>query len=139
MSLGDVLARPLLKLICELPWRVDIVAPVPMGADREAARGYNQAALLAIPVALGAGTPYQPRALKKVRDIQSQVGLSVVERYENVEGAFKAHESIVKGQSVLVIDDTITSGATMDACSEALLSAGAREVYGLTLARSRFI
>ena len=59
-----------------------------------------------------------------------------MERYANVKDAFQAEEKIVSGRSVLIIDDVTTSGATMDACASALLQAGAREVYGLTLARS---
>lgn len=138
MTMGDVLARPLIKMLGLLPWKVDLVVPVPMGADREAERGYNQAALLAVPVALSTGLPYQLKALKKVRDIPTQVGLSIDERYENVEGAFVADQVIVDRKSVLVIDDVVTSGATMDACSKALCTAGARDVYGLTLARAKF-
>ena len=136
--MGDVLARPLIKMLGLLPWKVDLVVPVPMGADRAAVRGYNQAALLAMPVALSTGLLYQSKALKKVRDISTQVGLSIDERYENVEGAFVADQSIVDRKSVLVIDDVVTSGATMDSCSETLRSAGARDVYGLTLARAKF-
>ena len=136
MSLGDALARPLMHKLGELSWRLDIVVPVPMGAARVAERGYNQAALLALPVALGSGVVYRPKAMKKVRDIRSQVGLSVIERYENVNGAFQADENLVKDKIVLVIDDVITSGATVNACTDALLKAGAKEVYGLTVARA---
>ncbi len=99
-------------------------------------RGYNQAPLLALPLALGARLPYQPAALKKVRDTPTQVGLTVPERRENVRDAFQAARRLVAGKQVLVIDDVMTSGATMDACAQALLDQGARLVYGLTLTRA---
>jgi predicted amidophosphoribosyltransferase len=64
------------------------------------------------------------------------VGLTARERLENVSGAFQGRPKIVKGKSILVIDDVITSGATIDACAAGLRKAGAKEVYGLSLARA---
>ncbi len=136
IALGEILARPLLSLLKNLRWQVDLVVPVPIGVARRSERGYNQAALLALPVALGSGMPYQPKALRKVRETRSQVGLAFAQRYENVMAAFVASNKIVCNQCVLVVDDVTTSGATMEACAYALVQAGARQVYGLTLARA---
>lgn len=136
IGLGEIFARPLLQMWFDLEWEVDLVTPVPLGVARQAQRGYNQAALIAWPLAVAKGTAYRSNALHKALETRSQVGLSAVERRQNVVGAFRAQTRVVAGKRVLVIDDVTTSGATLDACSHALLAAGAREVYGLTLARA---
>lgn len=135
LALGEILARRMLDLLASLKWPVDLVVPVPSSLARRRMRGYNQASLLALPVALGARLPYKPKALRKVKETSTQVGLTVLERKENVRDVFQAARSLVVGKQVLVIDDVMTSGATMDACAQALLDQGARLVYGLTLAR----
>jgi len=136
MALGEALARRMIELLASLKWQVDLVVPVPVSFARRKIRGYNQAALLALPLSLGCGLPYRPKALKKVRDTPTQVGLSVPERQDNVRNAFQAAGDLAAGRRVLVVDDVMTSGATMDACARALLNQGARRVYGLTLARA---
>jgi competence protein ComFC len=136
ISLGEVFGRRLMDSVQDFHWQVDAVLPVPLGIARLAQRGYNQASLLAHPVAWGLGLEYLPHALQRVRETRSQVDLSVIERKRNVSGAFQANRDQVEGRSVLVIDDVATSGATMDACAAALLEGGAAQVYGLTLARA---
>jgi predicted amidophosphoribosyltransferase len=74
--------------------------------------------------------------LLKVRETRSQVGLTSVQRRENVFEAFHARSEIVASRTVLVVDDVTTSGATIEACASALLEAGALRVFGLTLARA---
>ncbi len=136
VGLGEVLARPLIQCAQDNQWSVDIVLPVPLSLARLAERGYNQASLLARPVALRLGAAYHPNGLTRVRNTASQVGLSSEMRKQNVEKAFRADRRRVGGKSVLVIDDVTTTGATMDACASALIEAGANRVFGLTLARS---
>jgi competence protein ComFC len=134
--LGEILARPMISLFHEMQWQVDMVVPVPGSLVRKKKRGYNQASLLAFPIALSNGLAYRPNALIKVRDTRTQVGLSPSERRQNVEKAFLGRKEIVAGKRVLVVDDVTTSGATMEACAAALLDQGASQVYGLTLART---
>jgi len=136
MALGEILARPLIQLFKESNWPVDLVTPVPMGVVRRAERGYNQAALLAWPLALSCDLDYRSKALSKIRETRSQVGLNIVERRINVSGAYRADSKIVYNKTILIVDDVTTSGATMQTCAEALLAAGADQVYGLTLART---
>jgi competence protein ComFC len=136
ITLGELLARPIIQLLHKLEWEVELVTPVPLGVARQAQRGYNQAALLAFPLALSSKLAYRSQALAKVREIRTQVGLSLAERFENVVGAFQANSKIVSEKTILIVDDVATSGATMQACASALLDAGARQVYGLTLARA---
>jgi competence protein ComFC len=136
IALGEILARHLVNMLGELAWKIDIVAPVPIGVARLAERGYNQATFLALPVALAIGRPYRPTALVKVKETRTQVGLNSEQRKVNVVGAYQARTNRVMGKSVLVVDDVTTTGATLHACAEALLDAGASQVYGLTLARA---
>ena len=136
--MGEVLSRPLIRILEQTGWLVDLVTAVPAGVVRQAERGYNQAALLAWPVAFACSLPYRPKALFKIRDTRSQVGLNRLERRQNVQLAFRARDELVAGRKVLVIDDVATSGATLDACTQALLDAGAVQVFSLTLARAKF-
>lgn len=136
IALGDVLARPLITLLQNTGWCMDMIVPVPISLTRKAARGYNQAALLARPIALGVGLKYHPKGIMKTRETRSQVGLTLEERRVNVHGAFKSDPRVVAGKRILVVDDVITSGATLNACAQALRNEGAVEVYCLTLARA---
>ena len=139
IALGEILAQELIELYAHLSWRVDFVTPVPIGVERLTERGYNQAALLALPLALATGLKYEHSALHKIRSTQSQVGLDRFERIQNVAGAFQGDRKKVQNNRVLVIDDVVTTGATLDACSTALLAAGAQEVFCFTLARAKEI
>ncbi len=134
--MGESLALHLVELTETLNWPVQLVAPVPLSKQRLRERGYNQSGLLARPLALATGLAYRPWALWRVRDTRSQVGLNERERLQNVMGAFEADSKEVNGKNVLVIDDVATTGATQNGCAEALLKAGARAVYGLTLAKA---
>ena len=136
ISLGVILAQPLIAYLRELDWVIEGIIPVPLGVARLRERGYNQSILLARPLALGSGKPYCPQGLIRARETRSQVGLSFTQRRDNVTGAFQARSKWVTDRCVLVVDDVSTSNATLDACAKALLNGGARKVYGLTLARA---
>jgi len=136
ISLGDCLANELIKYFLSLNWNVEMVVPVPLGVARLENRGYNQAALLARPLAIATLLRYEPDALIRSKETLTQVGLSASRRKVNVRGAFEAKQHLVDGKSVLIVDDVATSGATLDACAEAMLFSGAQSVYCLTLART---
>ncbi|GAB4499804.1 MAG: ComF family protein [Anaerolineales bacterium] len=138
LALGEILARHLIEQITHLNWQFDTVIPVPLSAKRLRERGYNQAALLALPVALALHRAYQPAALQRQRHTDSQVHLNFQQRQQNVSGAFHATPRSVRGKNILVIDDVATTSATLNACAHALLEAGANQVYGLTMARAVF-
>jgi ComF family protein len=136
VGLGKVLARSMIELLEKVQWNIDLITPVPLGLARLAERGYNQSSLLARPLSLALMVPYRPQILIRARETRSQVGLTASERRLNVSGAFLAQTDQVHGRSVLIVDDVTTSGSTLDACAEALFTAGARYVYDLTFARA---
>lgn len=136
MALGEALARPMAAFALNQGWPVDLVAPVPLGQRRMKERGYNQAALIAWPLAVFAGWQYTPAAIRRVRETRSQVGLSAEERRANMQAAFWADARQVEGRTVLIVDDVATTGATLSACAQAFRDAGARSVLALTAARA---
>jgi ComF family protein len=136
IGLGGSLAQSLAESIQTYDWDVHLITPVPLGSQREQQRGYNQAALIAQPLALQLQLPYNPRILERTRETQSQVDLSLRERQKNLAGAFRSQPKTVDGKIVLIIDDVTTSGSTLNACADALIQVGAQTVYGLTVARA---
>lgn len=119
------------------PETVDLLVPVPLHFSRKAARLFNQAELLAKDLSRLSGVPVAA-ALKRVRATISQAQLGAKERRANVEGAFVAAlsgEAPLRGKCILLIDDVMTTGATLDACAKALKKAGPKAIYALTVAR----
>ena len=117
----------------------DLVTAVPMQAGRVVGRGINASAVLAGSVARRLGIPFDRAALARGRSARRQVGLLREERMKNVRGAFlprPAFEGRVEGRRVLLIDDVMTTGATLNECARALIAAGAELVDALTLARA---
>lgn len=123
-------------LVCALDptWQIDVVTAVPLHPTRECERGYNQAALLAACVATRRGWLFVGEAVSRVRETQSQVSLNAAQRQINVADAFAAQSGHVSGKSVLLVDDVLTTGATLIACASALYEAGAVRVFGATAA-----
>lgn len=136
IGLGESIAAQMADFLRALQWPVEVLVPVPLGKNRLKDRGYNQVALVARPLAYEIGLKYSRLALRKARETRSQVGLNFSQRRENVHNAYQADPQIVKRKSVVLMDDVATTGFTILACTDALLSAGAREVYAITIARA---
>jgi len=134
------LARPVARWMAragaDLLTDADLLAPVPLHALRLWRRRFNQAAALTAEISRQTGKKCDLAALRRVKATRSQVGLSRAQRAENVQGAFRAAEGVaLRGLNVVLIDDVLTSGATANAASRALLRAGAKRVDVLVFAR----
>ena len=122
----------------ELLVDADALVPVPLHWRRLWMRRFNQSALLAKAIARANNIPIMETVLKRVKPTIQQVGLSKTERAQNVQGAFRVPadaKSGVAGRRLILVDDVLTSGATVDACTRALLRAGATNVDVLVFAR----
>ena len=132
-ELGALLGSAMAEEASRWAGRVDAVVPVPLHWRRRRARGYDQAALLAKPIARSLGVPALLRGLRRVRNTPSQVDLPHAERQRNIAGAFAPSGLHALGR-VLLVDDVRTTGATLGAASEALKAGGASEVHTFVLA-----
>ena len=133
------LAAPMAALMFESldAARIDLIAPVPLHRRRERSRGYNQAALLGKQLASLSALPFDPQAATRVRATARLTKTTRREdRFAIVKGAFTARRERVEGRAILLVDDVITTGATLDACASALLAAGAKSVHCATWARN---
>jgi len=138
--LGDWFAARLAETMACGPgeWRADVVTPVPLHPERLRERGYNQAELIARPLAKRLGLRLDAHLLARTKPRPPRLLLSRRERWEAVRGAYATGEGReVDNLCVLLVDDVLTTGATLDSCARALKKAGAAAVLGLTVARVR--
>jgi len=136
IGLGSFFAPTLCEIIFKEKWNIDLITAIPLSSNRKKERGYNQAEILAKPIARKMNLPYSDKSVHRKKHTNSQVGLSVKERKLNMKDAFNADPQVVKDKTILLIDDVATTGATMDACAKALRDAGCHQVFGLTLAKT---
>src|SRR5713101_4492112 len=138
LDLAPTMGRWMANAGRQLTADADAIVPVPLHWRRLWARRCNQSALLAEMISKASGRPVAHGALKRVKATPQQVGLDKSGRAQNVQGAFRvpAHrKAAVAGRKLVLVDDVLTSGATVDACSRALLRAGAASVDVLVFAR----
>jgi ComF family protein len=138
LDLAPIMGRWMANAGRELIADADALVPVPLHWRRQWARRFNQSALLAEIIAAASGRVVAHGALKRVKATPQQVGLGKSERAQNVQGAFRVPaegKAEVTGRKLLLVDDVLTSGATVDACARALLRAGAASVDVLAFAR----
>ena len=135
-------ARRLALLLHEVQMRAplstaDVIVPVPLHTDRERERGFNQAVVIARELARHSGLPLdQHSVVRRMHTQRHRSGMDAKARRKSVAGAFAVrHRDLIAGKRVLLIDDVFTTGATASACAQALMDAGAEEVFVLTIAR----
>lgn len=136
VGMGEALAVQMSSFIRQLEWSADSLIPIPLGKKRRKERGYNQVAMVAIPLSMQLGLDYLPSALARAKETRSQVGLTASERQENVKNAFIADGKKVNGRSIILMDDVSTTGATLSSAAETLYASGARNVFAFTIARA---
>jgi len=150
--LGDLLCDYLASGVVSAA--ADLVVPVPLHWRRRAARGFNQSRLLALEIGARFGLPVAARLLRRVRSTRSQTGFSALGRQINVRGAFavraasaaagRARRLLARafgavdllGKRLLVVDDVMTTGATLSECARVLREAGAADVLAVAVARA---
>lgn len=139
--LGHWFAERLAEVVLQAPdaWQADVVVPVPLHSGRCRERGYNQAELIARPLAKKLKLPFDSNLLVRTKPRPAQLVLSRTDHWRSVRGAYATREGghMIDSLRVLLVDDVLTTGATLDSCARTLKKAGARAILGLTIARVR--
>jgi ComF family protein len=138
LDLAPIMGRWMAQAGRDLTREADLLLPVPLHWRRQWARRFNQSALLAEVVGKASGLPVSHGALRRVKATAQQVGLARTERARNVQGAFAVRPDArieVAGRRLVLVDDVLTTGATLEACTRALMRAGAASVDVLVFAR----
>ena len=131
--LGETLGETFQSLF--LDWKINLIIPVPLHHLKKAERGYNQSTFIAKGLRKSLGIIVQENILKRGRFTRSQTTMNLTEREENVSGAFKiSHPEKIAGKNILIVDDVITTGSTINECDKVLLDNGAAKVYADSIA-----
>lgn len=136
-TIGLELGKAFAQILVEKNWftDIDVIIPIPLHPSKEMRRGYNQSAYIANGMGEVFGVEVRNRALKRLVASESQTRKSRFARAENVERVFElAHLNAVRGKNVLLVDDVVTTGATLEAAGKVILEAGAAKLHIATLA-----
>ncbi len=116
-------------------WNFDLIIPIPLHQLKKAERGYNQAYYIAKGVGSILKVKVSDRAVKRIKYTESQTTMNLNEREENISGAFKLKQKkAVRGKNILLLDDVITTGATISECGKILLESGANKIFAASIA-----
>jgi ComF family protein len=131
--LGKIVGKNLKEQI--INWNVDIIVPVPLHSLRKFDRGFNQSKYIANGIGNEIGINVKSNILKRIRYTETQTNLTLKEREENISNAFQAkHKKMIEGNTFLLVDDIITTGATIKECGKVLLANCAVKVYACSAA-----
>lgn len=134
-ELADVFGKLMADYAAELKEHINLIIPVPLHIEKLKKRGFNQSWLICKALGREWGIDSSDKALVRSRYTESQINLSKKQRLSNVRGAFALNSRFkIQGKSVLIVDDIMTTGSTLNECSRMLKSGGASHVYALTAA-----
>jgi competence protein ComFC len=136
LGVVEIFVDKLTTMVAQNDWNFDIIVPVPTSKMHERERGYNQAKMIALPLSWKLHIPLADNVVTRIKATESQIHLSNEERFKNLEGAFSANSAKLKTKKVLLVDDIVTTGATMISCSKTLLEAGCSSIYCVTVAQT---
>lgn len=131
--LGKVLATKIKSNRSD--WKIDLIIPIPLHQLKKAERGYNQSYYIAKGISKVLNVPCSDRIVKRRKYTESQTTMTLVERLENISDAFKIrNKNVVKGKTILLVDDVITTGATISECGKILFDAGTKKIFAASIA-----
>lgn len=137
LPLGKRLAESLGRVVSETRsfTNYDLVIPVPLHRTRQRERGFNQSGVLAEGISKATGVSLVKDLLKRKRNTKDQTYLNALQRAENVKGAFVVKEpDRIEGRTVILVDDVMTTGATLNECATILCEAGSGRIFAATIA-----
>ncbi len=133
ITFGKMFAEKHINLLEK--WSIDLIIPIPLHHLKKAERGYNQSDFFAKGIAKESKIKLSTNAVKRIRYTESQTGFNKLEREENMANAFKVKkEKLIDGRNILLVDDVITTGATIRECGKALISSGANQIFAGSIA-----
>jgi ComF family protein len=133
VHLGKLVATQLKDTILE--WNPDIIVPVPLHPLKKAERGYNQSYFIAQGIRSELKIPVSDRIIRRKRFTESQTTMTLIERKQNIKGAFQIiNKNKVCGKKIILLDDIITTGATLSECASILLDSNADKIFALSVA-----
>lgn len=131
--LGEIVGKAMKERMDE--WIIDYLIPIPLHSIKKAERGYNQSFYISKGISKQTGIPVKQNLIKRTRNTESQTTMTLVERKENVGGAFSIRKkNNLAGKNFLLVDDVITTGATTNECAKALLENSNSKVYAVSVA-----
>lgn len=131
--LGKLIALELKDRFDE--WKIDFIVPVPLHHLKQAERGYNQSGFIAKGIRSVLRIPVKNKVIKRTRFTETQTNMNLLERRENTKDAFTTkRKNYLKGKTILLLDDVITTGATISECGRVLLEKGAAKIYAASVA-----
>jgi len=135
MFLGEILSEG----IKTRNWQFNLIVPVPIHPLKKVERGYNQSDYIVKGLSKSLKIPYSTKLIKRTRHTESQTKLKMKERAQNVADAFDVRNTKkIIGKNILLVDDIITTGATIQECGRALVNGGAKTVYACSVGIANF-
>ncbi|MCG8341030.1 MAG: ComF family protein [Cytophagales bacterium] len=136
-QIGEIVGRKYGSILRDEKWHkaFDLIIPVPLAITKLRQRGYNQSAFFAKGLSEALAIPWSDRCLKRVKETLSQTRKDRLARWKNVATVFSVENAmIIRGKRILLVDDVVTTGATLEACALTLLAAKSKEVSVATIA-----